>query len=56
MAERVVDIPEVVEVEHQHGNRPAVPSGPFELGGQPLLELDAVGEPRQPVVSGAETG
>ena len=50
VAEGVVDVLEIVQVDHEHGARGAVPRHPLGLTGQFLLETAPVGEPGQEVV------
>jgi hypothetical protein len=50
VAEGVVDLLEVVQVDHQHRARGAVARHPLGLPGRLLLETAPVGEPGQEVV------
>ena len=56
MAERVVDELEVVEVEHQHAQRPACPLGPDDLLAETLVEEPVVVEAGQRVAVGELAG
>ena len=49
VAVRVVDLLEVVEVEHQHRERPVEPGGPLDLARQAHREVAEVPEAGQPV-------
>jgi len=50
VAEGVVDVLEVVQIDHQHGAGGAVARHPLGLPGQLLVEMAPVGEPGQEVV------
>ena len=52
MAERVVDVLEVVEVDVEHGRRCAAVADLLDHGLQPLAEEDAVRQPAERVVHG----
>jgi hypothetical protein len=52
VAEGVVDVLEVVQVDHENGARGAVARHPLGLTGELLLETAPVDEPRQEVVIG----